>query len=195
MWGISPNNLGPFLSFASLPSIANDGDIAYIPQLVGSEYTRMRFVASSGIWVVEPGQAIINAYNIFEVVSAPSTATIIYSFPLENGLFQPGQTWRIDAMASGVIGAANAGFRTTICSNGANTAKTQITSAVPRARSNKTFSRRPNGTMDFFEIDSANHTANYDAAFSATIPPQVVFEPGQAGDSFMLRTYVLRRFG
>lgn len=195
MWGVSPADHGPFLNFANLPSVANDKDIAYIPQLIGSESIRMRYVAADGRWVVEPGQSVINAYNQFEVVSAPSTAGILYVFPWVTGLFQEGQTWRIDAMFSGVIGATGAGVRTTFGSNGANSAKTPLTSANPRARSNKSFSIKPNGTLDFFEFDSASYTATYDAGITEYGVPKVSFEPGQAGDSFMLRTYVLRRIG
>ena len=195
MWGVSPADLGFFLNFASLPSVANDKDIAYIPQLIGSESIQMRYVAADGRWVVERGQSVINAYNQFEVVSAPSTAGIIYAFPWVAGLFQPNQTWRVDLMASGVIGAVGGGFRTTFGGSGANSAKTALSYVGPRARSNKSFSIKPDGNLDFFEWDGLNYTPTYDAPMFEGGIPRVVFEPGQAGDSFMLRTYILRRIG
>lgn len=184
-----------YATYANLPSLANNGDIAYIPQLVGNELVQMRYVATSARWAVEVGQSVINAYNQFEVVSAPSTAGIMYAFPWVAGLFQPNQTWRVDLMASGVIGAVGGGLRTTFGGTGANSAKTPLSSAIPRVRSNKSFSIKPDGNLDFFEWDGANYTPTFDATMNEGGIPQVGFEPGQAGDSFMLRTYILRRIG
>lgn len=184
-----------YTTYDNLPSLANNGDIAYIPQLVGNELVRMRYIAADGRWVVERGQSVINAYNQFEVVSAPSTAGIIYVFPWVAGLFQPNQTWRVDLMASGVIGAVGGGFRTTFGGTGANSAKTPLSSAIPRARSNKSFSIKPDGNLDFFEWDGINYTQTFAAPMYDGGIPRMSFEPGQAGDSFMLRTYILRRIG
>lgn len=113
------SDLGVFASFTALP-VATDGDIAYIPQLVGTELVRMRYVAADSAWEVEPGQCLINAHRIFEVVSAPSTAAIWYAFPWSAGIIRPNQIWRLDSYATGTFGGGvGSGYRERFGGSGA----------------------------------------------------------------------------
>ena len=81
MWArVTNRDRGSFASFTALPESANDGDIACIPQLVGSEMIRMRYVAASARWAVEVGQVIASALDPFAVVGAGAATNYDKSF-------------------------------------------------------------------------------------------------------------------
>ena len=186
-------------SYASLPSIARNGDIAYIPQLVGTELVRMRYVAAISAWTVEPGQCLINAVDIFTVASAPSTADIVYSFPYAVGLIRARQMWRIDAWATGTIAGATAGgFRTRFGGVTTNSTKTMLSliNTTYKARHNKTISIRADGKVDCMEFDGAQSIMiGEDPLIPGNYIPEFVFNPFAAGDSITLKHYTLRRIG
>lgn len=197
MWArVTNRDRGSFASFTALPESANDGDIAYIQQLVGSETIRMRYVTAISAWTIEPGQCVINAHDIFEVVSAPSAMAIIYSFPWSAGIIRPSQIWRCDIYVTGsVSGVGGPGFRTQFGTNVTiNSSMTAFSQSLGRARSNKTFGTRPNGNVDTIEFDGTLGVA-FNEAPNNDYRPGVIFSPGEAGASYVLRHYSLRRIG
>lgn len=105
MWGVSPADLGLFIDFAKLPSAANNGDLAYIPQLVGNELVRMRYVATSARWAVEVGQVIASAVDPFSVVGAGAAASYDQSFcTIPAGMWGENEEWEFAQPTESVSG-------------------------------------------------------------------------------------------
>lgn len=197
-WG-ALNSYGPphYASYNSLPVIANDGDVATIPQLVGNERVKMHYVAADSAWEVEPGQCLINAHMIFEVAPVPSTAAILYAFPWSAGIIRPNQIWRLDSFATGTFGGGvGSGYRERFGGSATtNSAKTTLVPATPRARSNKTVGLRSNGKIDTMEFNGVVGAGVNESMAYSDAHLEIMFEPGQVGDSFVLEHFSLRRIG
>ena len=182
-----------FPNYSSLPAVANDADIAYIPQLVGRGHIPMEYTSAG--WEVAVGGCIINAHDYFTVDPVSSTAAVILDFQGDSSLIKPNQIWECNSHATGVVaGASSSGYRTQFGGTSTNTAKATLNQATPRGYERKVISQRSAGGQDMMAV-GVGAGSGVNEGLNSALPIRVLFEPGQIGDSFVLRHYSLRRIG
>lgn len=191
-WYLNTNKY--FSSISNLPTIANDGDVAYVPQFIGDEYFRMCYNSIASKWVVDVGQCVINAHDIFTVSNTPTTNSIFYTFPFSTNILLPNQIWECVSLATGTFGAVTCGYRSLFGGTTTNSSKAVLSQTTPRAKERKVFARRTSGNVDVVEYNGGVGVT-IDNYFNDNEFPKITFEPGQIGDSFVLNHYSLRRIG